>query len=67
MWVRCRPECGYEEIFYLPTWPFLDGPGRGPLPGHDIASVKMQLGGEGDEEEFSIQNVSATLKLLEYD
>ena len=33
VWVRCRPECGYEEIFYLPTWPFLDGPGRAPFLG----------------------------------
>ncbi len=22
VWVRCRPECGYEEMCYLPTWPY---------------------------------------------
>ncbi|KAF7312222.1 hypothetical protein MIND_00235200 [Mycena indigotica] len=25
IWVRCRPACNFEEICYLPTWPF----GRG--------------------------------------
>lgn len=24
VWVRCRPECPYEERCYLPTWPYLD-------------------------------------------
>ena len=28
VWLRCRPECGYEEICYLLMWPFLDGPDR---------------------------------------
>ncbi|KXN87592.1 hypothetical protein AN958_08433 [Leucoagaricus sp. SymC.cos] len=23
IWVTCRPVCGYEEICYLPGWPFL--------------------------------------------
>ncbi|KAF9072589.1 hypothetical protein BDP27DRAFT_1320216 [Rhodocollybia butyracea] len=22
VWLKCRPECGFEEICYLPTWPF---------------------------------------------
>jgi hypothetical protein len=22
IWIRCHPECGYEEMCYLPTWPF---------------------------------------------
>ncbi|KAJ7139078.1 hypothetical protein C8R44DRAFT_300872 [Mycena epipterygia] len=29
VWVKCRPECSFEEICYLPTWPFRNGPGRG--------------------------------------
>ncbi|KAJ6535941.1 hypothetical protein DFH09DRAFT_1179204 [Mycena vulgaris] len=29
VWVKCRPECGFEEICYLPTWPFRNGPGGG--------------------------------------
>ncbi|KAG1831862.1 hypothetical protein EV424DRAFT_1641066 [Suillus variegatus] len=22
VWVKCRPACGFEEMCYLPTWPF---------------------------------------------
>jgi len=22
MWIKCKPACGFEEICYLPTWPF---------------------------------------------
>ncbi|KAJ7106988.1 hypothetical protein C8R44DRAFT_637636 [Mycena epipterygia] len=22
VWIKCRPACGFEEICYLPTWPF---------------------------------------------
>ncbi|KAF7316923.1 hypothetical protein HMN09_00426500 [Mycena chlorophos] len=22
VWIKCRPECSFEEICYLPTWPF---------------------------------------------
>ncbi|KAJ7176459.1 hypothetical protein C8R46DRAFT_889407 [Mycena filopes] len=35
VWVKCQPECSFEEICYLPTWPFMGGgggPGRGPRP-----------------------------------
>ena len=36
IWVRCRPECGYEEMCYLPTWPYflppLDDDPEGPGP-----------------------------------
>jgi len=21
-WIRCRPDCNYEELCYLPTWPY---------------------------------------------
>ncbi|KAJ7653261.1 hypothetical protein DFH06DRAFT_530101 [Mycena polygramma] len=30
VWIKCRPECSFEEICYLPTWPFAGpgGPGR---------------------------------------
>ncbi|KAJ7843323.1 hypothetical protein B0H14DRAFT_3139609 [Mycena olivaceomarginata] len=28
VWVKCRPECGVEEICYLPTWPYFRGPDR---------------------------------------
>ncbi|KDR78702.1 hypothetical protein GALMADRAFT_1263513 [Galerina marginata CBS 339.88] len=24
-WLRCRPACSYEEMCYLPTWPFFRG------------------------------------------
>ncbi|TEB15220.1 hypothetical protein FA13DRAFT_849283 [Coprinellus micaceus] len=24
-WVKCRPECGFEETCYIPTWPWLHG------------------------------------------
>ncbi|KAJ6460950.1 hypothetical protein C8R45DRAFT_1028752 [Mycena sanguinolenta] len=31
VWVKCRPECSFEEMCYLPTWPFgRSGPGGGP-------------------------------------
>jgi len=30
VWVKCRPECSFEEICYLPTWPFFGGGGGGP-------------------------------------
>ncbi|KAG1831854.1 hypothetical protein EV424DRAFT_1534111 [Suillus variegatus] len=29
VWVKCRPACGFEEMCYLPTWPF----GFFPTPG----------------------------------
>ncbi|KAJ7661249.1 hypothetical protein B0H17DRAFT_953668 [Mycena rosella] len=29
VWVKCRPECSFEEICYLPTWPFRMMPGSG--------------------------------------
>ncbi|KAJ7248220.1 hypothetical protein B0H12DRAFT_722676 [Mycena haematopus] len=38
VWVKCRPECSFEEMCYLPTWPFFDRPGPGggpPLPPPD--------------------------------
>ena len=62
VWVRCRPECGYEEIGH---WPFLDEPDWPRLPGPDIDESRMQLGGEGDEERFPFgrhQDVSVALK-----
>ncbi|CAA7267481.1 unnamed protein product [Cyclocybe aegerita] len=31
-WVKCRPACSYEEMCYLPTWPFFGGGPRGPRP-----------------------------------
>ncbi|KAJ7621080.1 hypothetical protein FB45DRAFT_928277 [Roridomyces roridus] len=39
VWIKCRPECGFEEICYLPTWPFgrlkrpEGGEGRAGPPG----------------------------------
>ncbi|KAJ7449315.1 hypothetical protein FB451DRAFT_1053461 [Mycena latifolia] len=34
VWVKCRPECSFEEMCYLPTWPFGRGDGgdRGDRP-----------------------------------
>ncbi|KAG2105877.1 uncharacterized protein F5147DRAFT_838049 [Suillus discolor] len=29
VWVKCRPACGFEEMCYLPTWPY----GFFPTPG----------------------------------
>ncbi|KAJ7052576.1 hypothetical protein C8F01DRAFT_1221901 [Mycena amicta] len=26
VWIKCRPECSFEEMCYLPTWPFIRGP-----------------------------------------
>ncbi|KAJ7148669.1 hypothetical protein C8R43DRAFT_514042 [Mycena crocata] len=34
VWVKCRPACGFEEICYLPTWPFAGGGGDGPPVSH---------------------------------
>ncbi|KAL1744342.1 hypothetical protein HDZ31DRAFT_82752 [Schizophyllum fasciatum] len=35
VWVKCRPACSFEEICYLPTWPFFAGDDKGPGgPGH---------------------------------
>ena len=44
--------CGYKEIGH---WPFLDDPDRPRLPGPDVDESRMQLGGEGDEEGFSVR------------
>ncbi|KAG7448568.1 uncharacterized protein BT62DRAFT_929654 [Guyanagaster necrorhizus] len=30
VWVKCRPDCGFEEYCYLPTWPFFGRGGGGP-------------------------------------
>jgi hypothetical protein len=62
VWVRCRPECGYEEICYLPTWPFLDGPDWLPWPHVDEA---MQLSGEGGEERFSVRPTPKCIRRVE--
>lgn len=54
VWVKCRPACGYEEICYLPTWPFIPGSGHGPRPPRpDVGQyrVKAQLQGADDGEE----------------
>ncbi|KAJ7062274.1 hypothetical protein C8F01DRAFT_1024455 [Mycena amicta] len=41
VWVKCRPDCGDEELCYLPTWPYFwtpmrkhptDGPWKRPQP-----------------------------------
>ncbi|KAG5636230.1 hypothetical protein H0H81_008737, partial [Sphagnurus paluster] len=32
VWAKCRPACGFEEMCYLPTWPFRIRPGA-PSPG----------------------------------
>ncbi|KAJ7242980.1 hypothetical protein C8J57DRAFT_1366676 [Mycena rebaudengoi] len=29
VWIKCSPGCGFEEMCYLPTWPFMLGPGGG--------------------------------------
>jgi hypothetical protein len=58
VWVKCRPACGYEEICYLPTWPYI--PGRGPHGPHpprpDVGQsrVQAQLQGADDGEEVSV-------------
>ena len=65
VWVRCRPECGYEEICYLPTWPFLDGPDWLPFPGTDVDEARMQLGGEGGEERFSVRPTPKCIRRVE--
>ena len=59
--MRCRPECGYEEIGHRPFLDELDWP---HLPGPDIDKLRLQLHGEGDEEGFPFgqdQNVSTAL------
>ncbi|KDR78591.1 hypothetical protein GALMADRAFT_244036 [Galerina marginata CBS 339.88] len=37
-WLRCRPDCGYEEMCYLPTWPFFHGwgPRQTPPKSHSL-------------------------------
>ncbi|KAJ7856705.1 hypothetical protein B0H14DRAFT_2752483 [Mycena olivaceomarginata] len=36
VWIKCRPACGFEEMCYLPTWPFGGGGGgRGGPPPRD--------------------------------
>ncbi|TFK22762.1 hypothetical protein FA15DRAFT_671198 [Coprinopsis marcescibilis] len=37
VWVKCRPACGFEEMCYLPTWPFFrNSDGRIPTLQQDI-------------------------------
>ncbi|KAF7440189.1 hypothetical protein PC9H_000533 [Pleurotus ostreatus] len=33
LWVRCNPACSFDELCYLPTWPFFRSPRRRPPPG----------------------------------
>lgn len=65
VWVRCRPECGYEEICYLPTWPFLDGPDWPPLPGPDVDEARTQLSGEGGEEGLHVRPIPKCIRRVE--
>ncbi|KAJ7763327.1 hypothetical protein B0H16DRAFT_1674049 [Mycena metata] len=32
VWTKCRPECSFEEMCYLPTWPFMGKGGYGDGP-----------------------------------
>ncbi|KAJ3495352.1 hypothetical protein NLJ89_g10640 [Agrocybe chaxingu] len=32
IWVRCEPACGYEEMCYMPQWPFFKHMPPGPTP-----------------------------------
>ncbi|KAF5379670.1 hypothetical protein D9615_005756 [Tricholomella constricta] len=34
IWIKCRPACGFEEMCYLPTWPFFRTYNQTELPGH---------------------------------
>ncbi|KAH9481865.1 hypothetical protein JR316_0006395 [Psilocybe cubensis] len=44
-WLRCRPACSYEEMCYLPTWPFLYS--KRPFPKADYS---QDIDGEGPDE-----------------
>ncbi|KAJ6551659.1 hypothetical protein B0H19DRAFT_1158491 [Mycena capillaripes] len=35
VWIKCRPECSFEEMCYLPTWPFSGPGGGGGFPRRD--------------------------------
>ncbi|KAG1831853.1 hypothetical protein EV424DRAFT_1534110 [Suillus variegatus] len=41
VWVKCRPACGFEEMCYLPTWPFgfFRAPGAPPRAQWDSGSL----------------------------
>ncbi len=44
IWIRCRPDCDYEEMCYLPTWPYF-------FP-HHVANRTMTPPRIVDEEEW---------------
>ncbi|TFK69286.1 hypothetical protein BDN72DRAFT_840485 [Pluteus cervinus] len=41
LWLKCRPECGIEEICYLPTWPWF----KRPHPSISNESFEGNFGG----------------------
>ncbi|KAF8969963.1 hypothetical protein BDZ97DRAFT_1653070 [Flammula alnicola] len=53
-WLRCRPECSYEEMCYLPTWPFFSNPPPRPRRPTAFLSWVWEVGnfldGEDPEE-----------------
>ena len=70
VWVKCRPECGYEEICYLPTWPFLDGSDRPPFLGLTLMMRGCSWAVRVTRRNCPFgrhQNVSTTLRFLEFD
>ncbi|KDR78701.1 hypothetical protein GALMADRAFT_223955 [Galerina marginata CBS 339.88] len=53
-WLRCRPACSYEEMCYMPTWPFFRGWDGFPRRPRSLSSLRgsRDAGGEpeGDPE-----------------
>ncbi|KAH8103590.1 hypothetical protein BXZ70DRAFT_889319 [Cristinia sonorae] len=43
-WARCKPACGYEEMCYMPTWPFFLSPPPAPphAPRRNISSDRSR-------------------------
>ncbi|KAF8903732.1 hypothetical protein CPB84DRAFT_1706782 [Gymnopilus junonius] len=52
-WLRCRPECSYEEMCYLPTWPWFARPKpRSIFLRNWLSRFQKDHGVKGDDDTY---------------
>ncbi|KAJ3784714.1 hypothetical protein GGU10DRAFT_333702 [Lentinula aff. detonsa] len=47
VWLKCRPACGFEEMCYLPMWPFRQGSNESDDPQPGCVRRMASLDGQG--------------------
>jgi len=52
IWIKCKPACGFEEMCYLPTWPFFRR--RSPWPDQPPESPGVDEHSEISEDDWLI-------------